>query len=73
VGSLHRRTGALEEYIESQVEERMRLEIEAVLSVLEEKLDREEFLMVARIIAEAGDDGTKKVDAQDRACCTGRG
>jgi hypothetical protein len=58
VGSLHKRTGVLEEFIEGQVEERMRCEIEAVLNVLEEKLDREEFLKVARIIAEAGDDGT---------------
>jgi hypothetical protein len=56
VGSLHRRTGALEEYIEGQVEERMRLEVEAMLDVLEEKLGREEFLKVARIIAEAAQD-----------------
>jgi hypothetical protein len=54
VGTIHKRTGALEEYIESQVEERMRLEIEAVLNVLEENLSREEFLKVARIITEAG-------------------
>ncbi len=58
MGSLHKRTGALEEYIESQVEERMRLEVEAIVDVLEEKLTREEFLKVARIIVEAGaDDG----------------
>jgi hypothetical protein len=44
VGSLHRRTGALEEYIESQVDEKMRLEIVAMIDVLEEKLTREEFL-----------------------------
>jgi regulator of replication initiation timing len=55
VGSLHRRTGALEEYIESQVEERMRLEIEAMMDVLEEKLTREEFLRVARIVADSGE------------------
>ena len=54
MGSLHKRTGALEEYIESQVEERMRLEVEAIVEVLEEKLTREEFLKVARIILEAG-------------------
>jgi hypothetical protein len=52
VGSLHTRTGALEEYIESQVEERMRQEIEAMLVVLEAKLTREEFLKVARIVME---------------------
>ena len=57
MGSLHKRTGALEEYIESQVEERMRLEVEAIVEVLEEKLTREEFLKVARILVEAGDDG----------------
>jgi len=56
VGNLHRRTGALEEYIESRVEERMRLEIEAMLDALEEKLSREEFIKVARIVVEAGSD-----------------
>jgi len=57
VGSLQRRTGALEDYIESRVEERMRLEIEAMLDVLEEKLTREEFIKVARIVVEVGEDG----------------
>jgi hypothetical protein len=56
VGNLHKRTGALEEYIESQVEERMRLEIEAVLVALEAKLTREEFLKFARIVMEAAED-----------------
>jgi hypothetical protein len=56
VGSLHRRTGALEEYIESQVQERMRLEVEALLDVLESKLTREEFMKVARIVMETGED-----------------
>jgi hypothetical protein len=55
VGSVERRIGALEEYIESQVAERMRLEVEAMLDVLEEGLTREEFLKVARIITEADD------------------
>jgi hypothetical protein len=54
VGSLHKRAGVLEEYIQSQVEEGMRLEIEAMLSVLEEELTREEFLKVARAIMESG-------------------
>ncbi len=59
MGSLHKRTGALEEYIQSQVQERMRLEVEAMLDVLEAKLTREEFLRVARILMESGDgDGT---------------
>jgi hypothetical protein len=56
MGSLRRRTGALEEYIESQVALRMRLEVEALLDVLEEKLTREEFLKVARIVMETGVD-----------------
>ena len=55
MGNLHKHTGALEEYIQSQVEERMRLEIEAVLNVLEEELSREKFLKVARIVIEAGE------------------
>ena len=57
MGNLHKRTEALEEYIEGQVEVRMRLEVEAIVEVLEEKLTREEFLKVARILVEAGDDG----------------
>jgi hypothetical protein len=57
VGSRQRCTGALEDYIESRVEERMRLEIEAMLDVLEEKLTREEFIKVARIVVEVGSDG----------------
>jgi hypothetical protein len=56
VGSLHRRTGALEEYIESQVQERMRLEVEAMVDVLEAKLAREEVMKVARIVMESGED-----------------
>jgi hypothetical protein len=56
MGSLHRRTGALEEYIESQIAERMRLEVEALLDVLEAKLTREEFMKVARIVMETGED-----------------
>jgi hypothetical protein len=55
VGSLHKRAGALEEYIEGQVQERMRLELEVIMDVLEAKLTREEFLKFARIIMEAGE------------------
>ena len=51
MGSLDKRVGALEEYIESRVEERMRLELEAILDVLEEGLTREEFIKVVRIVA----------------------
>ncbi len=56
MGSLRRRTGVLEEYIESQVALRMRLEVEALLDLLDEKLTREEFLKVARIVMETGVD-----------------
>jgi hypothetical protein len=56
VGSLKRRTGALEEYIESQVRERMRLEVEAMLDAVEAKLTREEFIRFARIVMESGED-----------------
>jgi hypothetical protein len=56
VGSMNRRVGALEEYIESQVQARMEAEIEAILDVLEEKLTREEFIRFARIIMESAED-----------------
>ena len=53
---MNRRLGALEEYIESQVRERMRLEVEAMLDVLEAKLTREECIKMARIVMEARED-----------------
>jgi len=56
VGGLGKRVGALEGYVNARVEERLRLEIEAMLDVLEEQLTREEFIKVVRIVAEAGDD-----------------
>ena len=55
MGSLRERAGALEQYLESQVEERMLLEVESMLDVLEAKLAREEFLKVARALMERGD------------------
>jgi hypothetical protein len=51
---LNKRAGALQEYIESQVQERFEEEVEALVDLLEEKLTREEFLKVARIVIEAG-------------------
>ena len=54
--SLNKRATALEEYIESQVEERMLLEVEALIDVLEANLTREEFVKVARIVREARDE-----------------
>ena len=55
MGSLDRRVGALEEYINARVEERLEEEIEALVKVLEERLEREEFIKVARIVVEAGE------------------
>jgi hypothetical protein len=53
VGSLNKRAGALEEYIESQVQERFEAEVEALVDLLEAKLSREEFVRVAHIVREA--------------------
>jgi hypothetical protein len=53
VGSLNKRAGALEEYIEGQVQERFEAEVEALVDVLERELTREEFVKVARIVREA--------------------
>jgi hypothetical protein len=57
MGHVGKRVGALEEFIESQVRERMQLEVEALLDLLEANLTREEFVRVARIVLEAGNDG----------------
>jgi hypothetical protein len=53
VGSLNKRAGALQEYIESCVQERFEEEVEALVDLLEEKLTREVFIKVARIVVEA--------------------
>jgi len=53
MASLNKRAGALEEYIESQVQERFEAEVEALVDALERKLTREEFVKVARIVREA--------------------
>ena len=55
MGSLKGRVEAFEAYIERRVEEEVKVEIEAVVEVLEERLTREEFLKVARVIVEAYD------------------
>jgi hypothetical protein len=55
VGSLKSRAGALHEYIERQIQERFEAEVEALVALLEERLEREEFLKVARIVMEAGE------------------
>ena len=56
MGGLNRRVGALEEYIEAQVKARMEAEIEALLDLLEKHLTREEFLRIAQIVMESGED-----------------
>lgn len=52
VRSQHKRLSALEAHIESRVEERLLQELEAVFDRLEKHLTREEFVRVARILAE---------------------
>jgi hypothetical protein len=54
VGSLNRRVGALEEYINTRVQQQMEAEIEALLDLLEH-LTREEYMNVARVIMESGE------------------
>ena len=56
MASIQRRIGALEAYINQQVEDRMKLEIEAMLDLLEKHLTRDEFMKVARIVVEEGGD-----------------
>jgi hypothetical protein len=53
MGALKGRVEAFEGYIERRVEEELEREVEAVLNVLEERLTREEFVKVVRIMAEA--------------------
>ena len=54
---LERRIGALEEdYVNQLVAERMRLEVEALLDLLEKRLTRAEFIKVARVIVNEGRD-----------------
>jgi hypothetical protein len=57
VGNLRRRTGALEEYINARVQERFEEEVAALVELLEERLEHDEFIKVARIVVEAGGDG----------------
>jgi hypothetical protein len=56
VAGVERRVGALEAYINQCVEERMRLEVEALVDLLENHLTRDEFIKVARIILDEGRD-----------------
>jgi len=57
VGNLGKRVGALEAYINARVQERFEEEVAALVELLEERLEHDEFIKVARIVAEAGEDG----------------
>ena len=57
MGSLNRSAGVLQDYIERQVQERFEEEVEALVAILEQRLEREEFLKVARIVMEVADNG----------------
>jgi hypothetical protein len=52
--SQDKRLAALEAYVEARVELGLRRELEAALEILEERPTREEFVRVARILAEMG-------------------
>ena len=56
MASVERRIGALEEYVNQLVAERMEQEVEAMLDLLEKHLSREEFIKVARIVVNEGGD-----------------
>jgi hypothetical protein len=56
MAGIEQRVGALEEYINRRVEDRLQAELIAVLAYLEERLTRVEFIKVARILAEAAPD-----------------
>jgi hypothetical protein len=56
MAGVEQRVGALEEYINRRVEDRLQAELIAVLAYLEERLTRVEFIKVARILAEAAPD-----------------
>ena len=53
---VERRVGALEDYINQCIAERMGQEVEALLDLLEKHLTREEFVKVARVIVNEGRD-----------------
>jgi hypothetical protein len=57
MGSLGKRVGALEAYINARVQEKFEEEVEALVELLEERLEHDEFIKVARIVAEVGEDG----------------
>ena len=56
MASVERRVSALEQYVNELVAERMKLEVEAMLDLLEKHLSREEYVKVARIIVDEGAD-----------------
>ena len=56
MGGMNRRVGALEEFVEAQVRARMEAEVEALLDLLEKHLTREEFLRIAQLVLNSGED-----------------
>ena len=54
MAGIERRIGALEQYVNGLVEERMNQEVEALLDLLEKHLTRDEFIKVARIVVNEG-------------------
>jgi len=54
MGTLKGRVEAFEGYIQRRVEEELEREWEDVFRILEERLPREEFAKVVRILADAG-------------------
>ena len=57
---MDRRISVFEEHIERRVAELVKAELRAMLEILDERLTEEEFLKVARIIVEAGEELNKK-------------
>ena len=56
MGDLEKRLAGLEEFVNRTVTERLDAELRAILNLLEVRLTPDEFLKVARILAEAAPD-----------------
>jgi hypothetical protein len=66
--SQDRRLSALEAYyVETRVEQGLQRELKAALEILEERLTREEFVRVVRILADAGDERSRSRDSNTQA------
>jgi hypothetical protein len=66
--SQDKRLSALEAYyVETRVEQGLQRELKAALEILEERLTREEFVRVVRILAETGDERSRSRDSNTQA------